>query len=797
MKNLIIFILSFFACLIGFAQNIEKRYFENDLVRGGDALIKSSNVKVENDEIYKTFELEISETSAYYLDAWIMAPLISVSGGYPEYKVSVNGVLSEFTFKPQTDGWHSLTLTDAKKSVTTVNLKKGINEISVIGQGPEIPNVEFIKLSSNFNRTGISDSKYREFVGSIESNTLNEVYNINYEQIISNIGTSGEIYDYCLDMPVFYTTRIYLNFSTGQAVNISTSSAGYTTPALNHKIELFHRENPESYSWYSSTTSGYGSLNVSIPVTGTYLLLIRTPPSNSSPFSAMSGFVTLDVNSQFYSNCIVSNSVYAPVSNGYPTPANFFICKISDGRPYLYLEDNSGYIRLSDYNTIDSTSDGYYWGKNPRMITNMTNLSYGHAFSNSVLIPYMKCDLYMGLAEVFYTDSSSFPNLPADNSFRSGPGTGPYSYGYNCTDWSIGISADSMQYVPNNWRFYSTLSGWDDFYESYGYTRLGATVDNAAIALWMNGKNYTHASVRKNSTILNPHGFEWESKCGQLERVMHTRDALNCDTYGSIAYYYRPISGTVNSPPINNTDNSISTHSLISSESRFSPSELNQIATLKSYIPTLVASGFDEKYHAWVNTWSKPEIAIHSNPYMYAKSSEYENLVQYCMKYGKATWSLVFDKLAHGDIFVISLLKDLTYNGNSNFDIDIMPIIVEAGKQYPSLYSILVDYCKRLLAKEEANILKSIMDISTAEEGSFEVSISVNAQQILINLFSLKDEKASVTIYSVFGGLEFETRYNVSKGNQMLVINASNFKKGIYIMKITIDGESISQTISI
>ena len=54
MKNLFIFILSFFACLSGFAQDLEKRYFENNPELGGDVLIKSTSFKTEKDEIHVT-----------------------------------------------------------------------------------------------------------------------------------------------------------------------------------------------------------------------------------------------------------------------------------------------------------------------------------------------------------------------------------------------------------------------------------------------------------------------------------------------------------------------------------------------------------------------------------------------------------------------------------------------------------------------------------------------------------------------------------------------------------------------
>ena len=97
--------------------------------------------------------------------------------------------------------------------------------------------------------------------------------------------------------------------------------------------------------------------------------------------------------------------------------------------------------------------------------------------------------------------------------------------------------------------------------------------------------------------------------------------------YGSIDFYYRDSIGRGSS---NSNSNTIFTVQ----KSRFSPSDLDRIAALKNQIPALVITDFDAKYLAWKNTWSRPEIAIHSNPYFYARSTEYESLLEYSMKYG-------------------------------------------------------------------------------------------------------------------------------------------------------------------
>jgi len=74
MKKSFFIVLVFFFCLCGFTQAMDKRYFEKSQEVGGDVLIKSSSVKVENGEICKIFEIECPEAGAYYMDAWIVTP---------------------------------------------------------------------------------------------------------------------------------------------------------------------------------------------------------------------------------------------------------------------------------------------------------------------------------------------------------------------------------------------------------------------------------------------------------------------------------------------------------------------------------------------------------------------------------------------------------------------------------------------------------------------------------------------------------------------------------------------------
>ena len=580
MRAFYLLALSLFVISTVLAQDMEKTYFENNPTLGGDVVIKSASAKVVGGDIYKTFEIESLEDGTYYLDAWIMAP--AAKEGYPDFKVAINGVLSESTFKPQTANWQSLALTDAKKSAATVRLKKGENSISVIGNGPEIPTVEFIKLSLNPINAGISDKNYKDFVEKIKANSLIDVKygdtlavttRSSSANAVSLRGTAGQIYDYAINIPVYYTTRLSFSFSSGQYVTISTSQSG----SYEHVIELFHSTNAASYSWsvYASTS---GTLNVTIPTAGTYILRVRAYRQYTS------GLVNLTVNGTTYPNCVVSSTGMA-MTSGYTTPSNFFTCKLKNGGDtWLFLESSGGIPgRILAHNDDGGIrSDGYSWGLASLVNTNVSNIGAGLVSAYSSLSPAFECDLYLGLQQSSSTVRSYFPSLAADNSFTSSQ---PSSF-YSGTSWSVGNTS--------TWDFPSAtnLSLWDSYYLSYGYTRSGADASNGAIALWMYNGQFTVASVRKNSSIPLPHGFEWETKLGALERVMHVRDALNGNSFGSIVYYYRPVSGTVNySMAVNENENVISTRSQavqqaipiasnMNNESRFTQSDLNQIAAL-------------------------------------------------------------------------------------------------------------------------------------------------------------------------------------------------------------------------
>jgi len=772
-------IVSLFAFTFVFAQNTVKQYYESDSKLGGDVVIKSAEIKFGgDDEIQKVFEIESPASRSYYLDAWLSAPL--TPDGYPEYKVMVNNINSTVSLKPQTSSWQSVALTNSNKSVATVKLKKGINYISVIGKEEIVPDVEFVKLSSSGLNTGISDKKYIDYINSIKTNTLNiddnslSVNTANDNRSALPHGTNGENYYYKLDIPVTYTTTkdVLLLNNTNIKVNTHNSSFEYV-------IDLYCLSD-KRYS-ISKHCKGNDSILVamSIPLS-MYKMRIRSYKFGTT------GLVDLYFNNAVYMDCpVAGNGIAVNISN---FKHEHFTCQHQYDVDFYIIANDYGIITNEEPGIILDFRNSTTWSngkKGARIHSSLPaggnlEITGGLISASSSSDPLFYSDLYLELNNTPSNVLSSFPNVSKDESYCSGPASSIY----NCISWTVGVTNDWI------WPGDYSISNFDALYNSYGYTRTGANADNAAIAIWVKDGIFKHGSVRKNSTIPKPHGFDWESKCGPQERVMHTRNALAGNIYGSIAYYYRPINGTVNTlaslPEV--------------TRSTFSSTDMNIIETLNEEIPANIKSEFNKKYAAWKETWNNPEIAFESNPRNYAESEEYSALCQFCQQYGKPSWPLFIEKLSEGDVFVCNLLEDLTSPTEENkalYDEAISVKTRSIGIPSPFIYSNMVEYSKRLLNKENINIKNSIRNIANADILIPNVNITANNRNLLLDIHTEETTAISVNIYDAYGVSVYNTNYSVANGGWRTSINTANFKNGTYIVQIIMNGKTISQKINI
>jgi len=138
----------------------------------------------------------------------------------------------------------------------------------------------------------------------------------------------------------------------------------------------------------------------------------------------------------------------------------------------------------------------------------------------------------------------------------------------------------------------------------------------------------------------------------------------------------------------------------------FNESDFELLEIFINLIPAHITDEFNTKYFEWVETWKH---VIAGDPYSYAESKEYFNLIDYCLQYDKALWPLVIDITLHKEYYrSLNLLKDLTFGGSMEF----VSHMLKTG--IPNCYEINLQikvYCKKLFDDEKYNILKCISEI--------------------------------------------------------------------------------------
>ena len=121
-------------------------------------------------------------------------------------------------------------------------------------------------------------------------------------------------------------------------------------------------------------------------------------------------------------------------------------------------------------------------------------------------------------------------------------------------------------------------------------------------------------------------------------------------------------------------------------------------------IPENIVSQFENLNVSWVMTWSRPEIAIHSNPRKYAQSDEYKSLLAFCKPYGKAIWPLVMRRSIHYSFYVL-LMEDITVP-------EYLTLFEEAQRAAGAAggfnNSLARTYTYFLIKNEESNIRKAV-----------------------------------------------------------------------------------------
>jgi hypothetical protein len=587
-------------------------------------------------------------------------------------------------------GWQSAALvgSNGKKAIS---LNAGMHMISLKCKAPYVPSVEFIRLAKDEKKAAISDLRYRSYIDSLKALTLPKDYvqfiteedsaSFTLMKVLPN--PEGD-YIHTLDINFKYTYYDIFHFYAGAPVTFETKKADpYASDPV---MELFNSSDPINKGSWVDNNSGEGyqaKISCTIQYTGYYYLRVRAYRQGTS------GTSNLYLYDNLYASDIAISGYGFRCDHSSTEELNYFTSHLT-GDSRLWIEDQSAFPgRIRAYNDDYYGSGDFYWGLASRVKKSLSMpIRSALVSSYSSYNPTGKCDMYMNCGNSAVNQNnypSSFPNLKADDAIRSAPASNVY----NCISWSGGVTS-TWWWPPSDWpwsnpngstppltafdNYYGNKAYWGETYMRYTnadtYTRSGASSSNATVDLWAKNGSYTHGSVRKPGNN-HPHGYDWESKPGGLMRTFHPRDKIGGpgSLYGFIDKYYR-LDGTLakaSGPLIGNACKGMSLEESIAAgltkieQVEFSETENAKLSDLVKELQEKVKSEFNVRYNSWKETWSDPQIFIHSDPRKYAESKEYEEFLNFCKKEGKRILPLLFQQFEQGDYFTRNAIEDLTF----------------------------------------------------------------------------------------------------------------------------------------
>lgn len=690
MKKITYWIVILHLCIVPrlFAQQtvIEKSV----PMKMGECMAQQISLVFEKDGAYKVLDIEVPLDGNYMIDLATNASATQKEN----LKIIVDDrKLADEIIISKKDAWAMSSMKnnkDGKESTTF--LTKGKHQVKLTFGNSEVPNVDEISFYRNGTTAKLSMNKYTEYIDNLKANKLPADYaswkkKNKGSRIASN--PKGN-YDHELDIAFRYTHYETFYLNQGQVITLNTKNSN-GDPVM----YLFNSANGVTppQSWVNDDSNGTveSLISVTIPSSGNYTLVIRAYGNiNGQNFG--SGTCDLWKDGVLYRSSIaVAGTAIQQANPKINQNVNFFTAKLSSGSDtWIYVSGNT-------LAPIETQNDDYFggggnfsWGFSSRIKTTCASQPLPLIQINAYSISKMgTCDVYHNVLNS--TITSSFPNLKADDAIQSAPAT-PLNTdpeAYNCGSWAGGIA--TSWFWPNffsQWSPSTTngdyLTTFDNFYGNtpkrytgaYTYTRLGANATNGSVVLWANPnlpfqqfnptKN-THASVTKPGND-NPHGYDWESKPGQLMRTFHARDALNnlsSNGYGNIVAYYR-YTGVNAARMVAGAKGGISLEESIErglsvmDKVEFEMEEKNKLNKSNQKIESKVTDEFNRMLNELENTPVSPDLEKFSSyRIIYGGSKPHEALSEWCLKQGKSIYPLLISKYSTDKSWMLLLAEDV------------------------------------------------------------------------------------------------------------------------------------------
>lgn len=753
MKKFFLLKLLLFCAIIAMAQRTATKIYPAGSM-AGEARLLSSYGNYSHGIASKIFVVDLPASKYYFIST-----LVNMQAG-KVFTVSVDNTVNDY-LRPSVNGWQF-----EQAGRVPVYLPAGKHVISIQGTDAMVPMAEELNLSSESLIAGNKiPAAIQQF---LQSNEALKAAPVGSFKPASETGDITNLvlpnpqgnYDHAIDESFGYSHYSIVYLTAGSHTFTTSGST------INRALTVF---NPSDYTYsWSNVNGGPGGesgLYLIVGLAGYYTVMLRPVTDGQAGTTN----IILD-GSTLVSNAVIGGRRYA-MSALKGGDMNFFTCRLSAGDTRMFV---SRYASSSVRGYNDDYSGGggsWNWGVASRIkksFNGSDSVQYAFVCAYSPASTGI-CDIYLGNgnSNLPVKEPQNFPLLSTDDAILTAPQTNGY---YNCASWSGGVTS-SWIWPPDAMSTYSCNSAnviqcFDNYYSNvpvrypgaWNYTRSGATAANAVVDVWKTAIKYTHASVRKPGNN-HPHGYDWESKPGGLDRTLHPRNALtNANWYGSVSDYYRPTGTYARTAgaeyAFESDQDAINAGLAIYDKASLTRGAADKLKRLLQKNSDAAKQQFDELYDAWDAT--KAANASQSDPAMYCTNKAYQQLERFALANGSTAMLKAFDKFINGDHIIGQLVWALTKNQYSKLMDEVKTERLANLYDKEGRYRIHGDhdngvlYIEKILQSVDENI---VMDSPT---DGIRLSVSPNpvSDRLSVQVSVAKASSLSILVTSAQTGLK-------------------------------------------
>lgn len=203
--------------------------------------VEGSSLATNGTYNFKSFEVDAPEAGTYYTEFWLL-PAKYANNAFTTFLVYLN---DEYvgSIAPTFGNWQTARV----EGHETLYLSEGRNEVTVATLAPEFPAVETIKVARNDADAVISSDAYDNYLEDAVADMSYYVPQGGEMSVMAN-APLGAPNSYSQQLPLNYTFYKIFNFTQGQQIYITTSSA------VPHKIDAMFYGTP--YEFRPNITNG-------------------------------------------------------------------------------------------------------------------------------------------------------------------------------------------------------------------------------------------------------------------------------------------------------------------------------------------------------------------------------------------------------------------------------------------------------------------------------------------------------------------------------------------------------------